>query len=117
MEDGGGRTKAARALAILRRAAGLRPTDARVYFHLGEFFRVQQNLTEAAQNYEKAISLDGNFPEPLYKLGQTYIQMGKQNEAKEIFARHREVVSKHAADLDRRAGEIQSFVLKIRGVQ
>ena len=117
MEDGGGRAKAARALASLRRAAALRPTDARVYFHLGEFFRVQQNLTEAAQNYEKAISLDGNFPEPLYKLGQTYTRMGKQKEAKEIFARHREVVSKQAIDLDRRAGEIQSFVLKIRGIQ
>jgi hypothetical protein len=43
--------------------------------------------------------------------------MGKQNEAKEIFARHREVVSQQAANLDRRAGEIQSFILNIRGVQ
>ena len=117
MDDGADRAKAGLALAALRRAASLHPADARVYFQLGEFFRVQQNLAEAAQNYEKAVSLDGSFPEPLYKLGQTYTRMGRQNEAREIFARHRQVVSKQAADLDRRAGEIQSFVLKIREVR
>jgi cytochrome c-type biogenesis protein CcmH/NrfG len=78
---------------------------------------VQQNFAEAARNYEEAVKLDGNLPEPLYKLAQTYARMGRQDKAKELFARHREVVSKQAADLDRRNGEIQSFVLKIREVQ
>jgi tetratricopeptide (TPR) repeat protein len=117
MDGGGERAHASRALTALRRAASLRPADARVDYQLGEFFRVQQNLPEAALYYQKSVALDGNFPEPLYKLGQTYIRMGKQDEAKKVFARHREIASKQAADLDRRAGEIQSFVLKIREIQ
>lgn len=103
-----------RALAALRRAADLQPENARVYFQLGELARLERKFPEAVSYYQKSIALDPNSPEPLYKLGQIYVRMGRQEDAKEIFTRHREAVSKQEAELDRREGEIQSFVLKIK---
>ena len=105
------------ALAVLRRASALLPQDARVYYQLGELFRLQKRYTEAASNYQKAATLDANYPEPLYKLGQIYVRLGRQEEAKKVFARHREVMTKVEAGLYHRSSEIQSFVLKRRTAQ
>ena len=102
------------ALSVLRRANSLKPQDARVYYQLGELFRLQKKFPDAAEQFQKSITLDPNYPEPLYKLGQVYQRMGKQDEAKTAFARHREVLAKTEADLYHRASEIQSFVLTMR---
>jgi tetratricopeptide (TPR) repeat protein len=101
----------------LRRAEQLNPGDARVYYLLGELFRLRKQFAEAATEFQKSIALDTNYPEPLYKLGQVYLRLGNQSEAKEMFARHREVLAKTEADLYRRSSEIQSFVLTMRSSQ
>jgi tetratricopeptide (TPR) repeat protein len=102
------------ALAALHRAAALRPNDSRVYYQLGEISRIQQHYSEATLYYQKSARLNPDFPEPLYKLGQIYVRMGKGEDAKRMFARHREVEAKAEAGLYHRSGEIQSFVLKMR---
>jgi tetratricopeptide (TPR) repeat protein len=102
------------ALAALQKAAVLRPGDARVFYQLGELCRVERLTSKAIAYYEKAAALDPQFPEPLYKLGQAYTRIGKTEEAKKAFARHREVMTKAEATVYRRASEIQSFVLKMR---
>jgi tetratricopeptide (TPR) repeat protein len=102
------------AFSALRHANRLKPQDARVYYQLGELFRLQKKFPDAAEQLQKSISLDPNYPEPLYKLGQVYQRMGKQDEAKRAFARHRDVLAKTEADLYHRASEIQSFVLTMR---
>jgi tetratricopeptide (TPR) repeat protein len=88
-----------------------------VYFRLGELFRVEKQIEKAVPFYEKAITLDPSFPEPLYKLGQAYVRLGRQEEAKKTFARHRDVLAKAEADMSRRFSEIQSFVLQMRSGQ
>ncbi|MGI8959211.1 MAG: tetratricopeptide repeat protein [Bryobacteraceae bacterium] len=108
---------AGRALAALRRASALRPEDSRVYYQLGEIFRMQQRFEEAVPYYQKSAMLDSNSTEPLYKLGQTYVRLGRQEDAKKMFARHREVMKKAEEGLYHRSSEIQSFVLKMRAVQ
>jgi tetratricopeptide (TPR) repeat protein len=105
------------ALATLQRTAKLQPKDARVYYQMGELSTLQKQLQTALLNYRKAVELDPNFPEALYKLGQTYVHLGRHEEAKEILARHQEVVTKSEADLYHRSGEIQSFVLKMKNNQ
>jgi tetratricopeptide (TPR) repeat protein len=105
------------AQAALQRAAVLRSADARVPYQLGELCRVQKRFGDAVTYYQKAVVLDPEFPEPLYKLGQVYTRMGKPDEAKKAFARHREVMNRAEAAVYRRASEIQSFVLKMRTPQ
>jgi tetratricopeptide (TPR) repeat protein len=65
--------------------------------------------------YTKAIALDPDYPEPLYKLGQAYARLGKQEDAEKMFDRHRVVMSKQEANLDRRSSEIQSFIVSMKG--
>jgi hypothetical protein len=60
--------------------------------------------------------LDTNYPEPLYKLGQTYVRLGRPEDAKKIFARHRDVMTRAETGLYHRSGEIQSFILKLWGM-
>jgi len=105
------------ALTALRKAAASRPDDARVPYQLGELCRVQKRNSEAVSYYQQAIALDPEFPEPLYKLGQAYTRMGKPDDAKKAFARHREVMTKAEAAVYHRASEIQSFVLTMRTSQ
>lgn len=105
------------ALAALHKAAALRPGDARVPYQLGELCRVQKRTSEAVSYYQQAAALDPEFPEPLYKLGQAYTRMGKPDDAKKAFARHREVMTKAEAAVYHRAREIQSFVLTMRTSQ
>jgi tetratricopeptide (TPR) repeat protein len=103
-----------RAQEALRRAQAALPKDARVYYQAGELATLQKQNQAALSNYRDAVELDPNFPEALYKLGQTYIHLGMQREGKETLARHRMVVAKSEADVTRRNGAIQSFVLKMR---
>jgi tetratricopeptide (TPR) repeat protein len=108
---------APRALSALQRASQLKPGDARVFYQLGELCRLQKHMAEAVPYYQKSSALDPNFPEPLYKLGQAYVRLGKQEEARKAFARHKEVMTQAEADVYHRASEIQSFVLKMRNTQ
>ena len=117
LQNGGDQASSDRAISILRQAERLKPGDARVYYLLGELFRLRKQFAEAATEFHKSIALDPNYPEPLYKLGQVYLRMGKQDDAKAMFARHRDVLAKTEADLYHRSSEIQSFVLTMRNSQ
>jgi len=114
MDQGGDMRNAPLASAALRRAAALRPTDARVPYQFGELCRVQKRIGEAASYYQKSAALDPEFPEPLYKLGQAYVRLGRPEDAKKAFARHREVMTRAEAAVYHRASEIRSFVLQMR---
>jgi tetratricopeptide (TPR) repeat protein len=103
--------------SALHRASALKPRDARVFYQLGELSRLQKRLPESIPYYKRAIALDPEFPEPLYKLGQVYVRLGKTQEGKQILALHKDVLTRTDADLYRRSGEIQSFVLKRRNAE
>jgi tetratricopeptide (TPR) repeat protein len=117
MDQGGDLRNASLAQAALQKAATLRPNDARVPYQFGELCRVQKHIGEAVAYYQKAAALDPEFPEPLYKLGQAYVRLGRPEDAKKAFARHREVMTKEEAAVYQRASEIRSFVLKMKTPQ
>ncbi len=116
MNNDGTLTNAALALAALNRAAQLRPRDARVYYQMAEVFRLEKRPSDAVPYYAKSIALDPEYPEPLYKLGQAYVRLGRHEDAQRMFDRHRAVMSKQEVSLDRRSSEIQSFIVTMRGV-
>jgi tetratricopeptide (TPR) repeat protein len=116
MNNDGVLTNASLAMATLNRAAQLRPRDARPYYQMGEVLRLEKRPANAVPYYTKAIALDPDYPEPLYKLGQAYTHLGKQEEAQQMFDRHRVVMSRQEANLDRRSSEIQSFIVSMKGV-
>ena len=65
-----------------------KPEDAQAYYLLGEIFRQrgQQNDAGAAQkNYQKAISLNPSFPEPLKAMGLIHYKDGEKRLAKKYF--------------------------------
>src|ERR1700682_2964840 len=105
------------AKAALQRASLLKPQDARTSYQWGELYRLQKRLPESIPYYSKAINLDPDLPEPLYKLGQVYTRLGKPGDAKNMFARHKEVLARSEASLYKRSSEIQSFVLKMRSIE
>jgi tetratricopeptide (TPR) repeat protein len=115
MNKDGTLTNASLAMASLRRAEQLRPRDARVYYQMGEVLRLEKRPADAVPYYTKAIALDPDYPEPLYKLGQAYVHLGKHEDAQTMFERHRQVMSRQEASLDRRSSEIQSFIVSLRG--
>ncbi len=116
MNNDGTLANAALAMTALNRAAQLRPRDARVYYQMGEVLRLEKRPADSVPYYAKSIAMDPDYPEPLYKLGQAYVRLGKHEEAQKMFDRHREVMSKQEATLDRRSSEIQSFIVSMRGV-
>jgi tetratricopeptide (TPR) repeat protein len=115
MDNDGTLTNASLAMAALHRAAQLRPRDGRVYYQMGEVLRLEKRTADSVPYYVKAIALDPDYPEPLYKLGQAYAHLGKQEDAQKMFDRHREVMSRQEANLDRRSSEIQSFIVSMKG--
>ena len=114
MNQDGDLEHAADANRALERAALLKPKDARVFYQRGELRRLQKRWLDSVADYKAAIELDPNFPEPLYKLGQVYLKLHKNEESSQVFARHKEVLARTEANLYRRSSEIQSFVLKMR---
>jgi tetratricopeptide (TPR) repeat protein len=116
MNNDGTSTHTALAMATLNRAAQLHPRDARVYYQMAEVLRLERRPADAVSYYTKAIALDPDYPEPLYKLGQAYVRLGRHEDAQRMFDRHREVMSKQEVSLDRRSSEIQSFIVSIKGL-
>jgi Flp pilus assembly protein TadD len=117
MNNDGTSTHAALAMATLNRAAQLRPRDARVYYQMAEVLPVRKAaMRTRCRTTPRPIALDPDYPEPVYKLGQAYVRLGRHEDAQRMFDRHREVMSKQEAGLDRRSSEIQSFIVSMRGL-
>lgn len=70
-----------KALALIEKAAGDNPTDAKAQFNRG-IFLLNSNQTEpAVKAFEAAIAADPNFAEAYYRLGTQQVSLGKLPEA------------------------------------
>jgi tetratricopeptide (TPR) repeat protein len=105
------------ASAALQQALASRPNDAHCYYYLGEIKRLQNQLKEATQLYEKAVALDPGFADALFKLGRTYARLGRQDDALRILNRHREVQTQQTESIDKRLQEIKMFILTVRNTK
>jgi tetratricopeptide (TPR) repeat protein len=54
--------------------AGLRPKDAQAYVDLGRAYEQNGNVDKAIENYQKAITLDANYPTAYLRAGIAYMR-------------------------------------------
>lgn len=78
--------KQQRNLALLSRMAEDEPTNAYVFFQIGQSQAIIGNYKEAVRAYEKALSLDGDTAKPyvpllLVSLAKTYVNAGNREKA------------------------------------
>jgi Tfp pilus assembly protein PilF len=66
----------------------IKPNDARAYYLLGEIYRQRgkaDDMKKAKTYYEKAISIDPDYPDPHKSIGLLYYKDGKKTLAKRSF--------------------------------
>jgi len=85
---------AQKAFDAVSKAADRNPTSAR-NFYLGGKALCQLQKTDLCVNWlERSVSLDPNYPEPLYLLARVYGQLGQEEKAKKALDKFREVKAK-----------------------
>lgn len=76
---------------MLREAIGCEPNLGEARYRLGVNLRKQKMDDVAVVEFQHAIDLDHNAPEPLYALGQIYRERGDAKAAEDAFARFKEL--------------------------
>ena len=72
----------AQVVQSMLQAAKLAPTDAKIYFSLGQFLESASLPEEAITYYQKAIDLKSNYDHAYFALGQVYFDQKKYDLAK-----------------------------------
>lgn len=74
------------AVELMRRAVSAQPSTS-VHFHLALVLQSKGNVSGAIQHYQKALSLNPEFPEALLNLGGLLKVQGKPDAAAELYER------------------------------
>ena len=90
----------AQAAEVFREALDKDPERADAWRGLGYVLRKQGHGSEARTAYEKALGLAPTDPETLLGLGETYVSVGRKDDAKMLLERLRAVDKRNAATLD-----------------
>jgi protein O-GlcNAc transferase len=80
-----------RAFAAASKAADRNPYAARNFYLGGKALCKMQKVDLCVNWLERAVSLDPNYPEPLYLLSKAYAQAGQEQKARETLEKFREV--------------------------
>lgn len=80
------------AISLLKQYATKEQKDAGIFARLGDAYFVQKDIKEARTSYEKALSLNPNYPGVSTRLGTIYSMQGEMANA--------EIMLNKAADLD-----------------
>jgi len=87
------------AAAAFRRAVALRPTYAEAWNGLGYALRQQGKYPESLQAYHEALRLRPDFPEALEYLGETYVKLGRLDDARRTLDRLKPLDAARAREL------------------
>ncbi|PYT32981.1 MAG: hypothetical protein DMG58_09040 [Acidobacteria bacterium] len=88
---------AQQAFAAASKAADRNPMSAR-NFYIGGKALCKLEKTDLCMNWlERSVSLDPNYPDPLYLLAKVYGQLGQEQKAKQTLEKFREVKAKAPA--------------------
>ena len=91
--------------AAYREATALRASFPQAWNGLGHALKMQRRFPEALQAYQRALELRPNFPQALEYLGETYVAMGKQDDARSTLARLKPLDARLADTLQRAIDE------------
>jgi Flp pilus assembly protein TadD len=87
--------------AAYRAATMLRGTYPEAWNGLGHALRMQRRFAEALTSYERALVLRPDFPQALEYMGQTYVAMGRLDDARATLAKLRPLDAALARKLER----------------
>jgi len=73
------------AIDALEKCSRLAPTDAKVFYLLGEFYEAASQKDEAIKNYQHALDLKSNYDYAAFALGKIYFADKNYPEAKKDF--------------------------------
>jgi tetratricopeptide (TPR) repeat protein len=73
------------AIDALKNCVRLAPTDAKSFYLLGKFYEAASEDSLAIENYQKALSLKGNYDHASFALGELYFTQKNYPEAKKYF--------------------------------
>jgi Flp pilus assembly protein TadD len=85
--------------AAFRRALVLRPTYAEAWNGLGYALRQQAKYPASLQAYHEALRLRPDFPEALEYLGETYVKLGRLDDARRTLDRLKPLDAARAREL------------------
>lgn len=88
------------AITSFRKAVDIRANYPEAWNELGFALRQTERYAEAVKAYDQALRLRPNFPDALEYLGETYVKMGKLDDAKAILARLTPMDAARAKELD-----------------
>ncbi len=75
------------ALEQFRGELGLNPDDAVAEFQVGQILQILGQAEEALVHFERAVALDGDFPEALVSLGKEYARLQRHGQAIDVLTR------------------------------
>ena len=85
--------------AAFRRALVLRPTYAEAWNGLGYALRQQAKYPASLEAYHEALRLRPDFPEALEYLGETYVKLGRLDDARRTLDRLKPLDAARAREL------------------
>lgn len=87
------------AVSAFRRVLGLRGDLPDAWNELGYALRNQGRYSESLDAYHEALRLRPDFPEALEYLGETYVKLGRLDDARRILDRLRPLDAERASEL------------------
>lgn len=96
---------------LLRRSIELDPRFPEAHLQLGNLYSDQTKYSDAAPQYEQALSLNPDLADAHYRLGQAYVHLGKRDDAQQHLQIYQKLRTQHLAELDKQRAEIRQFVI------
>jgi tetratricopeptide (TPR) repeat protein len=97
--------------ALLKKAVVLDPRCAEAWLQLGILSYERHDLSEAMDDYRKAIEANPGLGEAHYRLGVAYDRTGESAKAKQEFELHSQIEKAQAEAVEQRRKEIRQFVI------
>lgn len=96
---------------LLKRSVELDPKFPEAHLQLGNLYSDEKKYSDAAPQYEQALTLNSDLADAHYRLGQAYVHLGKREEAQQQLQVYQKLRAQHLAELDKQRAEIRQFVI------
>jgi Flp pilus assembly protein TadD len=100
-----------RAETLLKKAVTLDSGLADAWLQLGILAAARRDLSEAMEDYRKAIGANPKLGEAYYRLGVAYDRTGDPARARQEFELHDQIEKAQANEVERQRKEIQQFLI------
>jgi lipopolysaccharide biosynthesis regulator YciM len=101
--------------ALLKKAVELDPKFPEAHVQLGNLYSDHKKYSDAAPQYEQALTLNSDLADAHYRLGQAYLHLGKRDEGQQQLQVYQKLRAEHLAELEKQRAEIRQFVISEKG--